>query len=162
MHINPDHFLQTETGRVTTHARNNEAWSESYRAFHRALAAAGPDTGVYVLVGAQGSGKSTWAAQAALEQPQAIIFDAILVTHRERCPILAAAQARGLKTIAVWFKTPLAICLARNASRPPDEIVPETGIRNVFAGIEPPSLREGFVEVLQIYPGGSDSSSRAG
>ena len=131
-------------------------------AFHRALAEAGPDTEVYVLVGAQGSGKSTWAAQAAREQPQAIIFDAILVTHRERCPILAAAQALGLKTTAVWFKTPLAICLARNASRPPDEIVPEVGIRNVFAAFEPPSLQEGFAEVLEVCSDGAESSCRLG
>lgn len=150
MHINPDHFLQTEAGRVTTRTRNNEAWRESYRAFYQALAVAGPETEVYVLVGAQGSGKSTWAVQAARDLPNAIIFDAILVTHRERCPILAAVEARGLKAIAVWFKTPLSTCLARNAARPHDEIVPEVGIRNVFAAIEPPSLFEGFDEVHEI------------
>jgi len=150
MHINPDHFLQTEAGRVTTRARNNEAWRESYRAFHQALAVAGPDTRVYVLVGAPGSGKSTWAAQITRDRPRDIIFDAILVTHRERCPILAASEARGVKAIAVWFKTPLGVCLTRNASRPHDEIASEVGIRNVFAAIEPPSLLEGFDEVLEI------------
>ena len=112
---------------------------------------------MYVLVGAQGSGKSTWAAQVARDHPSAIIFDAILVTHRERCPILAATEACGLKAIAVWFKTPLSVCLARNAARPHDEIVPEIGIRNVFAAIEPPSRLEGFDEVLEIQSGDSGS-----
>src|SRR5689334_10537937 len=107
MHINPDHFLQTDAGRVTTHARNNEAWRESYRAFHRALAEARPGTEVYVLVGPQGAGKSTWARQLQQRVPDAIVFDAILVRDRERSPIVAAAAARGFKTIAVWFDAPL-------------------------------------------------------
>lgn len=88
--------------------------------------------------------------QGARDLPNAIIFDAILVTHRERCPILAAAEARELKAIAVWFKTPLSTCLTRNPARPHDEIVSEVAIRNVFAAIEPQSLFEGFHEVLEI------------
>jgi predicted kinase len=150
MHINPDHFLETDSGRVTTHDRNNEAWRESYKAFHRASAGAGPESEVYVLIGAQGSGKSTWAKRLALTRPQAIVFDALLVRYRERVPIVAAAEARGLETIAVWFKTPLAECLARNASRPPDEVVPEQIVKNVFAALEPPVLSEGFARVIEI------------
>lgn len=150
MHINPDHFLQTETGRVVTHEANNEAWRRSYEAFHRALAQAQPNTEVYVLIGAQGAGKSTWARAQAAKNPTAIIFDAILVKRRERIPILAAAQACQVKTIAVWFPTPLDKCLARNAARPSDEIVPEEAVRRVFAAIEPPSVAEGFERVIVV------------
>jgi predicted kinase len=152
VHINPDHFLETNAGRLTTHDRNNEAWRQAYKAFHQALACAGPNTEVYVLVGAQGSGKSTWARQLIRAVPQAIIFDAILVKHRERSPIVAAAEAKGVKTVAVWFKAPLAGCLARNAARPPDEIVPEQAVRNVFAALEPPSVSEGFDRVIEVQP----------
>ena len=151
MHINPDHFLETDGGRLTTHDRNNEAWRQSYKAFHQALASAGQDTEVYVLVGAQGSGKSTWARQLARTLPKAIIFDAILVKHRERTPLLAAAEAKRVKTIAVWFKTPLAVCLARNAARLPDEVVAEQAVRNVFAALEAPSPSEGFDRVIEVY-----------
>jgi predicted kinase len=156
MHINPDHFLQTETGRVTTRARNNEAWRQSYKTFHQALAAAAPGTEVYVLVGAQGSGKSTWARKLAMSAVRAIIFDAILVKYQERVPVLAAAEAKGLKTIAVWFNTPLEICLVRNAARPPDEVVPEQALKNVFAAIEPPSVAEGFARVIEVDPTDTD------
>jgi predicted kinase len=152
MHINPDHFLETDAGRVTTHERNNEAWRLSYRALHRALAVADPDTEVYVLVGAQGSGKSTWARALLRSRPRVIVFDAILVKDRERSPILAAAEAKGLKAIAVWFKTPLSVCLIRNAARPIDEVVPEQAIRNVFAAVEPPTLSEGFDRVIEVQP----------
>jgi energy-coupling factor transporter ATP-binding protein EcfA2 len=156
MHINPDHFLETAAGRVTTHERNNQAWRSAYRSFHEELAKATTNTEIYVLVGAQGSGKSTWAKRLACNSPHAIIFDAILVKHRERTPILAAAEAKRVKTIAVWFNTPLEICLARNAARPPAEVVPEQALRNVFAIIEPPSLSEGFERVIEIDPLAAD------
>lgn len=152
MHINPDHFLLTDAGRVTTHARNNVAWKESYRAFHRALAAAEPDTEVYVLIGPQGAGKSSWATSAAVALPRAIFWDAILVRVRERAPILAAAESRGLRSVAVWFRTPLDLCLERNAARPADEIVGEQGIRNVFAALEPPTTDEGFDRIIDVFP----------
>jgi len=150
VHINPDHFLETPAGRVMTHERNNEAWRLSYRALHQALADAGPETAVYVLVGAQGSGKSTWARRLLHAQPHAIVFDAILVKHRERSPIVAAAEARGVRAVAVWFRTPLAVCLARNSARPPDEVVPEHAVSNVYAAMEPPSRSEGFERVIEV------------
>ena len=151
MHINLDHFLETATGRVFTPERNNEAWKKSYKAFHQALEIAGSNTNIYVLIGAQGSGKSTWAKQLARDQADAIIFDALLIKHRERTPILAAAEAKGIKTIAVWFKAPLSECLKRNAARPADEVVPEQAVRNVFAALEPPTLAEGFAKIVEVH-----------
>jgi predicted kinase len=157
MHINPDHFLQTESGRVATHDRNNEAWRLSFRALHQALAEAGSLTKVYVLVGAQGAGKSTWAKELARKEPQAIIFDAILVKHRERSPIVAAAEAKGVGAVAVWFRTPLAECLMRNAARAQDEVVPDQAVRNVFAAVEPPTLAEGFEQVIEVHADATDA-----
>ena len=150
MHINPDHFLETDKGRVFTHERNNEAWKKSYQLFHQALQVGKPNTEIYVLIGAQGSGKSTWAKKLARVQPEAIIFDALLIKYRERMPILAAAEARGINTIAVWFKAPLAVCLKRNAARSVDEAVPEQAVRNVFAALEPPTLAEGFAKIVEV------------
>lgn len=121
------------------------------------LKAGAPDTEVYVLIGSQGSGKSTWAKGLAKRLPTAIIFDAILVKHRERSPILAAAEAKGLRAVAVWFRTPLELCLARNAARPPDEVVAEQAIKNVFAAIEAPSLSEGFAQVIEVHPTQTDA-----
>jgi predicted kinase len=151
VHINPDHFLQTERGRVITHERNMAAWEQSYVALHAALRDAGPATKVYVLVGPQGSGKSTWARSRHRAEPDAIFFDAILVKRSERRPILTAAHARSVRAIAVWFTAPLEVCLARNAARPEDELVPERAIRNVHAAVEPPDLDEGFERILEVH-----------
>ena len=150
MHINPDHFLQTETGRVVTPERNTAAWKKSYDSLDEALRDADSSTKLYVLVGPQGSGKSTWAKAITSAPEKSIVFDAILVKRAERQPILAAAKARSVQAIAVWFKTPLEVCISRNASRPADEVVPEQAIRNVSSAIEPPSPAEGFVQVIEV------------
>ena len=150
MHINPDHFLQTDNGRVVTPERNQAAWEESYEALDAALRSADPSTKVYVLVGPQGAGKSTWAKSIAPTLPRPIVFDAILVKKAERQPILAAARSHSVEAVAVWFKTPLEVCLSRNASRPPDEVVSAQAVRNVHSAIEPPSIAEGFTQVIEV------------
>ena len=112
-----------------------------------------PGARLYVLVGAQGSGKSTWAKRLLERESSAIIFDAILVKKSERAPILLAASKHGIPVVAVWFRTPLTVCLSRNAGRPPDQVANEQGLRNVFAAVEPPSQAEGFVHVLEVASG---------
>jgi len=150
VHINPDHFLQTADGRVTTPERNAEAWQQCFTALDTALQSSNVSTRVYLLIGPQGSGKSTWARRKRIEEPHSIFFDAILVKRSERSPILAKTRERGVPAVAVWFRTPLAVCLTRNAARPIDEIAAEQGIRNVYAAVEPPSFAEGFEEVVEI------------
>jgi tRNA uridine 5-carbamoylmethylation protein Kti12 len=152
IHINPDHFLQTDAGRVFTSELNVEAWKRSYEALTVALLNATAAATIYVLVGPQGSGKSTWARTLVENDEQAIVFDAILVKQSEREPILRAARARQVPSIAVWFRTPLETCLARNAARPQDEVVPERGVRNVHAAVEPPTTDEGFHSILEVFP----------
>ena len=70
MHINPDHFLVTPDGRVTTPERNAWAWAQCLAALPAALTAAGPGSTLYVLIGAQGSGKSTWARSLKEREPE--------------------------------------------------------------------------------------------
>jgi predicted kinase len=153
MHINPDHFLQTPEGRVMTPERNAWAWRQCFARLSSALAAATVARRIYVLVGAQGSGKSTWASETHLREPDAVIFDAILVKRSERAPILAEARRHGVPAVAVWFKTPLAACLQRNAARPGDEVADEGGLRNVFAALEAPSEEEGFERIIVVDDG---------
>jgi predicted kinase len=150
MHINPDHFLETDAGRVTTRERNMDAWEKCFRALDLALHDANLNSKVFVMVGPQGAGKSTWVDNNAEAMPDAIVFDAILVKRSERKPIIEAAKARGVQVVAVWLKAPLEVCIARNAKRPSDELVNELALRNVHAAIEPPRLDEGFVEIIEV------------
>ena len=155
MHINPDHFLETENGRVITPELNRRAWERCYESLEAALGEALPGTRVFVIVGPQGAGKSAWVRSRAPELAPAIFFDAILVKRSEREPILAAARRHGVPAVAVWMRTPLDLCISRNAGRPADEIVPEQAIRNVFAAVEPPSPEEGFERVIEVSAHGT-------
>jgi hypothetical protein len=150
MHINPDNYLQTPAGRVTTPERNKVAWDKCYEVLEAAARQVAPSTKVYLLVGPQGSGKSTWARARSAEHSVDIFFDAILVKRSERARVLEIVRPFELGAIAVWFQTPLQSCLARNAQRPEDEVVSEQAIRNVFAALEPPSIEEGFEDVLIV------------
>jgi diamine N-acetyltransferase len=149
-HINPDHFLDTPQGRLTTPERNALAWQQCRAALDAALRTAAPGATLCLMIGAQGSGKSCWARRHVASERDAIVFDAILVQRFERAPLLAAAAHHGVPAVAVWCRTPLALCLARNAARPADEIADEQGLRNVFAALQPPSLDEGFERVVEV------------
>lgn len=149
-HIDPDHFLATPHGRLTTPERNALAWQQCRAALAGTLAIATPGTRLYLMIGAQGSGKSFWARRQVAAEPDAIVFDAILVQRFERAPLLAAAARRGVPAVAVWCRAPLALCIARNAARPADEIADEQGLRNVFAALQPPSLDEGFERIVEV------------
>lgn len=150
MHINPDHFLETPDGRVVTPERNAVAWEQCFAALDAALRERSSRSVVYVMIGSQASGKSTWARGKHREDPDAIIFDAILVKRVERQPILLAAEKRRVPVAAVWLQTPLQVCVERNAARPLTELVNEQGLRNVFAALEPPQLSEGFSRIIEV------------
>ena len=153
MHINPDHFLETPEGRVITPERNAWAWEECYRVLHETLRNASPPSSLYVMVGAQASGKSTWARRKHSEEPAAIVFDAILVKRSEREPILLAAARHRVPVVAVWLRTTLDECVERNSKRSPNEMVNERGLRNVFAALEPPEVDEGFTAIVEVRCG---------
>lgn len=150
MHLNPDHFLQTKNGRLINAELNRLAWQRAHLALSKALLAIPKPSRLYLLIGAQGAGKSTWAKSMLVVEPSAVIFDAILVQRCEREPLIQVAKEYEVDVIATWFTTSLEDCLARNQLRPDDEIVPENAIRNVFKALQPPCLSEGFTEILVI------------
>ena len=152
MHINPDHFLQTPTGRVWTEEANESAWAAAFGLLDECVAVASAETRVYVLIGAQGAGKTTWARRHLSLHPNDIVFDAILVQRSERAPIISRAASAKLPVIAAHFLAPLETCLQRNAMRPADEIANEQGVRNVFAAIQEPELCEGFDDIVRVDP----------
>jgi len=150
MHINPDHFLQTDKGRVINADLNKVAWQKAHLALSNSLLASPKPARLYLLIGPQGAGKSTWAKARLLTEPGTVIFDAILVKRSEREPLILAARQHGVEVIAAWFTSSLECCLARNNRRPHDEVVPESAIKNVFNALQPPQLSEGFADILRV------------
>ncbi|AEA65459.1 hypothetical protein bgla_1p0540 (plasmid) [Burkholderia gladioli BSR3] len=146
MHLNPDHYLQTDAGRVFTAERNAAAWERLYTELSAALLTRRRP--IVMVIGVQGAGKSTRTKQWALESNETIYVDSTFATVDRRSRVLAIAKAAGVSVSAVWVKVDLKTALRRNRSRPADEIVPDDAVKNVFKIFEPPSLCEGFCEVV--------------
>ncbi|WP_409299252.1 hypothetical protein [Pseudomonas sp. KCJK8993] len=103
MHINPDHFLQTENGRIINAELNRLAWQRAHLALSEALLATPKPSRLYLLIGAQGAGKSTWAKSMLLIEPSAVIFDAILVQRCERESLIQIAKKHELDVVAIFL-----------------------------------------------------------
>lgn len=147
-HINPDHYLETEQGRLFTPERSAAAWELAYRDLDKALSVSSPATKLYVVVGVQAAGKSSWIQQnAAALGGDAVFFDAALpkTVHRERA--IQIARSHGVPVVCIWLKADLQTALRRNTQRRADHQVPEQAIRSVFAMFEPPSEQERFTVV---------------
>lgn len=100
MHINPDHFLQTESGRIINVELNRVAWQRARLALSEALLVTPKPSRLYLLIGSQGAGKSTWATSTLLAEPDAVIFDAILVQRCERESLIQMAKQHGVDVVA--------------------------------------------------------------
>lgn len=78
------------------------------------------------------------------------IFDATNLTRRVRRPLLEAALRHGSRAWAMYFRVPLDLALSRNASR--HRMVPEDKVREMADRLEPPSVEEGFEQVVVVEP----------
>lgn len=149
--INPDDFLETESGRQFTPERNRRAWKLAYARLNEALSKAAEGTHVYLVMGVQGAGKSRWVSEnhGRLGE-RAVVFDAALPAQRHREKLLAIARTHQVPVIAVFVKASLELARARNAQRTADKRVPEEALHSVFQMLEPPTQEEGFVWVQTI------------
>ncbi|MGY4828215.1 hypothetical protein ACVNIS_06535 [Sphaerotilaceae bacterium SBD11-9] len=153
-HINPDHFLNLETAEMVTKEDVANAWEATYTLLAERLATLGKAATLYVVFGLQGGGKSTWVAQNAKRLGCSSVFlDGPLPSRRHRKRALDIAQEAGCKAIAVWVNTPLNQALAQNSSRRGLARIKEEAIMHVHQHLEPPSLEEGFAEVIEVKPG---------
>lgn len=151
LHINPDHYLQGPDGRIWTEERGKAAWELAYRDLERSLATVGPGGTLYVVCGLQGAGKSTWIERhGAGYGPLAVFFDAALPSRKHRVPALTLAATTATPAVAVWINVPIGTALARNALRRGDERIAEETILHVLSLLEPPSIDEGFREIIEV------------
>ena len=156
--FNPDDYLQTAEGRIYTEERNAAAWEQMYADLEALLSTAAPQTRLFVVMGVQGGGKTTWIrSNCEALGPSAVFMDAALPARRHRARTVALARRCGVRTVAVWINTPLGQALTQNAQRPDDEVVPEFAVRSVFGLLEAPSPDEGFDEVIVVDGRGDDA-----
>jgi hypothetical protein len=157
--INPDDFLLTPSGRLWTPERSEVAWEQAYALLTQVLSRVPTDAppdherDLYLVCGLQGAGKSTWIRNNAPRLAPCIFFDAALPRAVHRLPAITIARSVGATVHAVWINAPLEDALHRNSMRRDDERVPEASIRSVAAQFEPPTVSEGFIDVLAVQSG---------
>jgi hypothetical protein len=150
-YFNPDDYLETGSGRVFTPQRSAAAFDRAYADLEAALLAASPSAKLFVVVGVQGAGKTTWIRSEAEQLgPTAYFFDAALPRAVHRARALGISKAAGVPAVAVWVRASLETALERNELRRIDHRVPEGAVRSVHSIMEAPSTTEGFDEVREV------------
>jgi hypothetical protein len=150
-YFNPDDYLETDSGRVFTPERSAVAFERAYVDLQAALLIASSGAMLFVVVGTQGAGKTTWIRSRADELgPTAYFFDAALPRAVHRARAIDISKAAGVPAIAVWVRASLETALERNQSRRIDHRVPVAAVRSVHSIMEAPSTAEGFDEVREV------------
>jgi|SRR5262245_3661534 len=149
IYVNPDDFLGNP--RVFTLERNQEAWRSCKDLAETTLTETTDRYNYYVVCGIQGSGKTHWVNEnrAVFLEP-ALVFDAALPRARDRAGAVAQGRRFSCRLICIWISCPLDMALARNRARPHDQVIEDEVVRFVFNNFEPPTLAEGFDEVVKI------------
>ena len=68
--------------------------------------------------------------------------DATHLTRWERRPYIRLARRYGVTIDALFFDTPVEVCIVRNKRR--ERVVPEEAIRRMAGVMQPPVIEEGF------------------
>jgi predicted kinase len=131
-----------------------------------------------ILVGLQGSGKTTWfrenfaqthvhvsrdiqktaAAEAALiadclRKRSSFVIDDTNATRQARAPFIRGAKAAGYRVIACFFDVPVRTAIGRNNHRKDKRPIPVPAILKTAKQIEKPAIEEGFDEVRMVAEG---------
>ncbi len=84
-----------------------------------------------------------------IKQPVSYV-DATHLKRVHRVPYFELAARYGAAVEALWFDVPLATCLIRNQAR--DRQVATEVMEAMAAGMEPPSMDEGFSQIRHVAP----------
>lgn len=78
-------------------------------------------------------------------------IDATNLLEMHRAPFIKLAKKLGCDVEALYFDTPLEVCLERNRRR--GRRVPEEVVREMYEQLEPPTEKEGFTLVTHVTDG---------
>jgi predicted kinase len=138
---------------------------------------AGPE--LVVMVGLQGSGKTTWVAEhlagshvvvskdhwpnarhrearqrrvvaQLLADGASVVVDNTDPSPAERAALVELAAAAGVPARAVFLDVPLETCRRRNEARSGRARVPDVGLFSTAARLVPPTTAEGFADVRVV------------
>lgn len=161
--IDPDQFLDLSGAVAVGQEDVRAAWEQAYAQLESRLQALGSSATLYVVFGLQGAGKTTWVAQHSGTLPSgAVVLSGPLPSRRHRSRALAMARRAGCRVIGVWIDEPFEVAFERNYRRFGLARISETAMRHVAQNLEPPSLDEGFHEVVIFTSGMSPRSSVVG
>jgi len=128
-----------------------------------------------IFIGIQGSGKSTFYRErffdthvrinldmlrtrhrekilfnACLSAQQSFVIDNTNPTKTDRARYISPARAAGCRIAAYLFKSSVRDAIQRNNQRNLKAKVPPGAIAATFKRLEPPSLEEGFDEIVTV------------
>ena len=128
-----------------------------------------------ILIGIQGSGKTTFYGERFSETHVRISLDAVRTRDRERALVreclkagrpfvvdntnvlaseravyIAAVKAAGFRVTAYHLRVPLRAAIARNNRRSPGEIIPVPALIATLKRLQPPTLDEGFDQIYIV------------
>jgi predicted kinase len=75
-------------------------------------------------------------------------IDATNLTRKDRRPWIKTAQLYGAEPEALYFATPIDVCIARNSAR--DRVVPHEAITTMAAKLVRPRFDEGFTRIVWL------------
>lgn len=81
-----------------------------------------------------------------LTNNQSVIIDSVFTYAKWRKQILDAISNICCNKICIYMDTPLDECIRRNARR--SKPLPEFVVRSIYNSIEPPSINEGWDEII--------------
>lgn len=138
-------------------SKTEEAWRAAYHELSTMLRSINLPIRLYILIGAQYSGKSTWLTTRShfYNDRQPIVLDMVNLTPDSRSHwlvLLAEIKADGkdIKVCGVYFDVPLEVLVQRNNDLPPNRRLPDHVIQRQYQKLISPTAKERFDEIIIV------------